>query len=156
MTWLSDAHAMEQSMASILQHHIRDARNAPELRDRLELHLGQTRRHAEQVRTCLELLGTAPSVLKAATAGAMGMLQGMSTGAFRDEQVKNAIADYTMEHFEMGCYSALAASADEAGLPEIAATCREIFGDEAEMADWLEEHIPHIARTHIQQTPAMR
>lgn len=141
-------------MTSVLQHHIRDARDAPEWRERLERHLDETRRHAEQVRTCLELLGTTPSMLKAATAGAMGMLQGMSTGVFRDEQVKNAIADYTMEHFEMGCYSALAAAADEAALPEIAEACREIFGDEAEMADWLEEHIPDIARMHIHQSAA--
>ncbi len=84
--------------------------------------------------------------------GAMGMMQGMSTGMFRDELVKNAIADYAMEHFEMACYSALASAAEDAGLTELAQTCREIFGEEAEMADWLEEHIPEVTRLHLQST----
>jgi ferritin-like metal-binding protein YciE len=156
IAWLSDAHAMEQSLTRVLQQHIKDARDAPEMRERLERHLDETRRHAERVRSCLELLGTTPSTMKALAGGAMGMIEGMSTGMFRDERVKNAIADYAMEHFEMGCYSALAAAADDAGFAEIARTCREIFGEEADMADWYEEQIPEIARMHLQQSAAAR
>ncbi len=152
IVWLSDAHAMEQSLTNVLQQHIKDARELPELRERLELHLEETRRHAERVRSCLETLGSSPSTMKSMAGGAMGVMQGMSTAMFRDELVKNAIADYAMEHFEMACYSALASAAEDAGLGEIAQTCREIFGEEAEMADWLEEHIPEVTRLHLQST----
>lgn len=154
LTWLSDAHAMEQSLASVLQHHIKDAREMPEMRERLERHLDETRQHAERVRSCLETLGSSPSAMKAIAGSAMGRVEAMSTAMFRDELLKNAIGDYAMEHFEMGCYSALAAAAEEAGLADIAETCREIFGDEAEMADWLEERIPELARVHLQHSAA--
>jgi ferritin-like metal-binding protein YciE len=150
--WLKDAHAMEQSLANVLQQHIKDARDFPDIRERLEQHLDETRRHGERVRSALESLGDSPSTLKSAAGASMGFMQGMATGMFRDELVKNAIGDYAMEHFEMACYSALAAAADEAGLPDIAQTCREIFGEEAEMADWLEEQIPEVTTVHLQQT----
>ena len=86
----------------------------------------------------------------------MGAMEGMSTSVFRDELVKNAIGDYAMEHFEMACYSALASAADDAGFTEIAQTCREIFGEEAEMADWLEEQIPELTRLHLHSAAASR
>jgi ferritin-like metal-binding protein YciE len=82
------------------------------------------------------------------------LLQGISGRIFGDQLVKNVIADYAMEHFEMACYSALATAAEEAGLSDIARTCREIFGEEAEMADWLEEQIPEAARSHLHLTAA--
>ena len=147
--WLADAHAMEQSLTNVLQQHAKEARDLPELRERLELHLEETRRHSERVRSCLETLGSSPSTMKSVAAGVMGAMQGMSTRIFRDEIVKNAIGDYAMEHFEMACYSALASAAEDAGLTEIAQTCREIFGEEAEMADWLEEQIPELTRMHL-------
>jgi ferritin-like metal-binding protein YciE len=152
--WLKDAHAMEQSLANVLQQHIKDARDLPEIREHLQQHLEETWRHADRIRSSLESLGDSPSAIKSAAGASMGFLQGMATGMFRDELVKNAIADYTMEHFEMACYSALATAADDAGLIEIAQTCREIFGEEAEMADWLEEQIPELTRMHLQQTAA--
>jgi ferritin-like metal-binding protein YciE len=122
----------------------------------LEQHLGETRRHADRIRSCLESLGESPSAIKSAAGASVGFLQGMSTAMFRDERVKNAIEDYAMEHFEMACYSALATAADDMGLLNIAQTCREIFGEEAEMADWLEEQIPEVTRMHLQQAAASR
>jgi ferritin-like metal-binding protein YciE len=156
LAWLTDAYAMEQSLTQVLQQHIRDAADWPEMRERLERHLEETRGHAERVRGALESLGSVPSTMKAAAGSLMGMLEGMSTGVFRDERVKNAIADYTMEHFEMACYSSLAAAAEDAGYAEVAQTCREIFGEEAEMADWLEEQIPEVTRQHLHEGAGTR
>lgn len=154
--WLRDAYAMEQSLANVLQQHIKDAQDMPEMRERLERHLEDTRSQAERVRACLDSLDESPSAIKSAAGSAMGFMQGMSTGLFRDELVKNTIADYTMEHFEMACYSSLASAAEDAGFADIAQTCREIFSEEAEMADWLEEQIPEITRLHLQQAAASR
>lgn len=156
IAWLRDAHAMEQILANALAQQLKDTRNIPELRGRFEQHLDETRRHADRVRICLESLGETPSLVKSWAGAAMGFMEGMSTGAFRDELVKNVVADYAMEHLEMAVYSALATTAEDAGLIEIARTCREIFGEEAEMADWLEEQVPEVARMHLQQTAGIR
>lgn len=147
---------MEQSLANVLQQHVKDARDIPEIGERLQQHLEETRRHSDRVRSCLETLGESSSAIKSAAGASIGFLQGISTGMFRDEMVKNAVTDYAMEHFEMACYSALASAADEAGFPYISQTCREIFGEEAEMADWLEEQIPEITRMYLQQAAIVR
>jgi ferritin-like metal-binding protein YciE len=151
MTWLRDAHAMEQSMEQVLTRHVDAARENPALHERLDQHLIETRRHAQLVRHCLERLGDKPSMIKSIAGGFMGAMQGMSTGVFQDEIVKNALADYAMEHFEIGCYSSLIAAADDAGLDEIRQTCGEILREETAMATWFEEQIPGLTRLYLHQ-----
>jgi len=156
ITWLRDAHAMEQSLTSVLERHIVAARDLPEVRKRLEEHLEETRGHAERVEECLESLGASPSTLKSMAGGFMGAMQGMSTGVFQDEIVKNALADYAMEHFEMACYSSLIAAAEDAGLTEISRTCSAILREEAQMGNWLEEQIPELTRIFTHRSAAAK
>jgi ferritin-like metal-binding protein YciE len=147
--WLRDAHAMEQSLEKVLMAQLHTVGPHPELRDRLDQHLGETRQHSERVRRCLESLGETPSALKNVAGGAMGLLQGMSTAIFRDDVLKNVITDFAMEHFEIACYRSLRVAANDAGLPEIAAACEEILKEETAMAEWLEEQIPDLTREHL-------
>ena len=149
VAWLRDAHAMEHSLEQVMIRHVAAASDYPEIQERLQQHLDQTRQHRTLVEECLESLGTKPSLVKAVAGGFMGAVEGMSTGVFQDELVKNALADYAMEHFEIACYSALVAAADDAGLTEIGYTCSEILREEVEMADWLEEQIPVLTRMYL-------
>jgi ferritin-like metal-binding protein YciE len=149
ITWLKDAHAMEQSLESVLKRHIEDAQDFPAIRERLKEHLEETRSHAVRVRECLEGLGQQPSALKSAAGGFMGMMQGMSTAVFQDELVKNALADYAMENFEIACYTSLLTAAEDAGLTEVAATARDILLEEEAMADWFRAQIPQITRMFL-------
>lgn len=153
ITWLRDAHAMERSMASVLERHIAEAQDYPALRERLEQHLAETRHHARRVEGCLHSLNATPSTAKDVAANFMGAMQGMSTAIFRDELVKNTLAEYAMEHFEIACYSSLIAAAEDAGLVDIAHTCSDLLREEAAMAIWLEDEIPKVTR-HYMQHPA--
>lgn len=155
ITWLRDAHAMEQGQENLLQSQIREARDIPEMQQRLQQHLTETRGHRERVAAALAQLGEAPSAVKSIAGGFMGMLEGLSTAMFRDMMVKNLIADYAMEHFEIACYRALRVAANEAGLTELATTCEGILKEETAMAEWLEEQIPDVTRAHL-NAPATR
>jgi ferritin-like metal-binding protein YciE len=150
VTWLRDAHAMERNMESVLERHINEAQDHPALRDRLLAHLAETRHHARRVEGCLELLNATPSTAKDVAANLMGAMQGISTVMFRDEVVKNVLAEYAMEHFEIACYSSLIAAAEEAGLVDIAHTCSDLLREEAAMAIWLEDEIPKLTRRYIE------
>ena len=154
ITWLRDAHAMEQSLASVLERHIKEAADFPDIRERLSQHLDETRRHAQHVEECLRSLDATPSTIKSIAGTFMGAVQGLSTAVFQDELVKNALAEYAMEHFEIACYSSLIAAADEAGLTEIASTCGEILREEVAMVAWLEDQIPAITRLFLHQSAA--
>jgi ferritin-like metal-binding protein YciE len=156
ITWLRDAHAMERSMESVLERHIADAAEQPLLRERLERHLVETRQHAQRVEGCLEALNATPSTTKDLAANFLGALQGMSSALFRDEVVKNTLAEYAMEHFEIACYSSLIAAAENAGLIDLAHTCSELLREEAAMAIWLEDEIPKITRRYLEQPASVR
>jgi ferritin-like metal-binding protein YciE len=146
VSWLNDAYAMEHAMIPVLENHAKDAGDDAEARSRMELHVEQTRRHAELVEGCLERLGSSTSALKKGAASVLGTLQSVATGMFRDEAIKNALSDYATEHFEIAAYRALAEAARQAGEADIEEVCEEIRRDEEEMASWLEERIPTIVR----------
>jgi ferritin-like metal-binding protein YciE len=150
-TWLNSAFSMEQSLAQVLENHAKDAADFPEIRSRIEQHIEETRRHADRVAECIQLLGEKPSATKSLVGNVMGMVQGASTGVFKDELVKNALADFASEHFEIASYRSLIAAAEELGKTEIAQICRENLRDEEAMAQWLGENIPVITRTFLQQ-----
>lgn len=152
--WLNDAYFMEQSLAKVLENHADDARDLPDVRERDLQHLYETRRHAEKLERCLDLLGEKPSMMMGAMGTVMGKMQGMATGLFVDEIMKNFLSDYAMEHFEIGCYRSLIAAADEAGRPEIVQICEGILKEEEAMAKWLAERIPDVARMTLLQASA--
>jgi ferritin-like metal-binding protein YciE len=142
---------MERALEQNLENHAKDAADFPEIRTRIEQHIQETQRHAELIRGCLAQLNESPSTVKAWWGSMMGKAQGVSTGMYADEPVKNILADYAAEHFEIACYTSLIAAAEELRLEGIAETCREILREEEEMADWLCANIPAITQLHLQQ-----
>lgn len=150
-TWLNSAYSMEQSLAQVLENHAKDAKDHPEIQQQFERHIEETQRHAELVRECLERLGEKPSMMKSMIGSISGMVQGASTGMFRDELIKNFLADFAAENFEIACYRSLLTAAEELEQPEIAEICLDILQEEEAMAQWLEERIPAITRMTLQQ-----
>jgi ferritin-like metal-binding protein YciE len=148
IAWLNDAHAMENALIQILEHQIKDAKDYPQVQGKLQQHLEQTRRHAELVKGCVERMGSSTSAVKKGMASLFGQMQALSTGPAQDEMVKNALADYAAENFEIASYTALIRATQELGDQETARVCQQILGDEQEMASWLQQNLP----TLVQQT----
>ena len=46
---------MEQSIAQVLENHVKDAKNNPQLQAKLQEHLDQTPRQADLVKDCLNV-----------------------------------------------------------------------------------------------------
>ncbi len=66
--------------------------------------------------------------------------------------VKDLLDAYSMEHFEIACYTALAAAAEKAGLDQVANVCRSIIPDEEKMADRLLDNIPSEVTSYLSET----
>jgi ferritin-like metal-binding protein YciE len=146
ISWLNDAYGMEQSLVQVLERHAMDAQSHPQMQARLQQHLEETRRHAELVKSCIQRLGSDTSTLKSGMATIMGAVQGMSTRAAKDELIKNALADYSAEHFEIASYTSLISAAMALGDTETAQVCQEILRDEEAMESWLTQQIPLITQ----------
>lgn len=147
--WLNDAFLMENSIIEVLEDHIKDARDFPELRQRLSEHLVETHAHAENVKSCIESLGGSVATANSALSDALGKLKCVLAGMYSDELVKNSLSEYMMEHFEIGCYHSLIAAAQECGENEVAEICGHILEEEQRMADWVYAEIPNITRQHL-------
>lgn len=144
LSWLNDAHAMESALVQILEHQVKDAKDFPTVQSRLEQHLGETRRHAQMVQECVQNLGGSTSSVKSGFASLFGQMQALSTGAAQDEMVKNGLADYAAENFEVASYEALIAAATEIGDTQTASVCRQIMQEDQAMADWLQQNLPTV------------
>jgi ferritin-like metal-binding protein YciE len=151
IAWLNDAHGMENALVEILEHQIQDAQDYPQVQAKLEQHLEQTRRHAQMVKDCVEKLGGSTSALKTGMAKLFGQMQAVSTGAARDEMVKNALADYAAENFEVASYTALVNAAQQLNDQQTAMVCQQILREDEEMARWLQQNLPTLVQQTVQQ-----
>lgn len=154
LAWLNDAYGMENALIQTLQNHARDAKNYPQMQAKLDQHLAQTRRHADMVKSCIERLGGSTNSVKTTLGAMMGKVQGLSTGPAADEVVKDGLADFAAENFEIASYTALIAAAQQLGDRETVATCQQILREEQEMARWLEENLPTTTRETINRLTA--
>lgn len=148
--WLNDAYAMENALIQVLENHAKDAQDHPQVQNGIQEHIETTRRHAHRVEECIQRLGGDTSTLKTGMANISGTLQGMSTGVAEDELVKNAIADYAGEQFEIASYRALIAAAEELGDQETVRACQENLREDEAMAQWLEQQLPTITQGFLQ------
>ena len=155
IAWLNDAHAMELGIAQVLERHVEEAKDHPQMQTGLQRHLEQTRRHAELVKGCVERMGGETSGIKSGMASVMGAVQGMTTKLAKDELIKNALHDYGTEHFEIACYTSLIAAAENLGDQETVRVCQEILRDDQAMADFLFQQIPLVTIEMLQMEHTM-
>lgn len=138
IAWLGDAHAMEVGIVTTLEKHIADAGGLPKVRAALKKHLAETKKHATAVKQALKSLDAGHPVIREGISKVVNAVAGIGTSLAKDTPVKNAIADFATEHFEIACYTSLAQTADAVGEKKIAATCRAILKEEQAMAKTLE------------------
>lgn len=136
--WLGDAHAMEMGIVTTLEKHIVDAKGLPKVRAALTNHLRETKRHAAEMKKALTSLGGSHPIVREGVSKLANLAAGLITSAAKDTIVKNAIADFTTEHFEIACYRSLILTATALGETKIAASCKEILKEEEAMAALLE------------------
>jgi ferritin-like metal-binding protein YciE len=147
--WLGDAHAMEVGIVSTLEKHIADAKGQPKVRAALTKHLRETKRHATEMKKALASMGGTHPIIKEGVSKLANLAAGLVTTAAADTTVKNAIADYATEHFEIACYNSLIFTATALRETKIAAACRAILKDEQAMAKALEGQLRAINDTYL-------
>src|SRR5215211_2578988 len=98
IAWLDDAHAMESGLIPILQNHAAHfGDRIPEASRRLQQHVIETQRHVQRLQECLRMLNASPSGVKSTLSSVIGSIEGATTAVFRDQLVKDALADYASE-----------------------------------------------------------
>lgn len=155
MSWLRDAHAMEEQAEQMLSSLARRIESYPELKTQIERHLEVTRSQAERLRGCIDRRKGAPSAIKTTMARMLGVAQGLSGLFVGDEVVKGVLATYTFEHMEIASYKILIATAGKLGDAETKQVLEEILREEEQMAKWLEAHLDPVTQQYLgrEETP---
>lgn len=150
--WLNDAYAMERGIEITLRKQAdnEDAHRA--LRERARIHLEETTEHADRVSRCLDMLGSSPSTLKTVTGQVLELGKGLTTKFARDERVKDFLAAYGTEYFEVACYKSLIAAATAAGEEEILPLLEQNLKEDSAMASWLDMNVATITRDYLFNT----
>lgn len=152
--WLRDAHAMEQQAETMLNAQLGRLENYPELRQRIEQHVEETKGQAERLRAILDNRADGSSAIKDASGKLMAMAQSFSGVFAGDEVMKGSLASYTFEHMEIASYRILIAAAEQLGEGDIVRACEENLREELAMADWLKDHIGPTTRTFLARREA--
>ena len=149
IAWLRDAYAMEQNAAQMLDQAGKTEGMPPGMEARVRQHIDQTHRHAQLVEECLHRLDSDTSGAKTAVGKVSGFMSGFTAGMHSDAIVKQCLAGYAMEHFEIACYRSLVAAAEALGEEQVAQTCRRILAGEQEFASWVESQIPEVTQQYL-------
>ncbi|MBA4265053.1 MAG: hypothetical protein C0453_08225 [Comamonadaceae bacterium] len=149
MTWLRDAHAMEEQAEKMLSNTAQRIESYPTFKEKLLQHLEETRRQRELIRTCIDRRGGDTSTLKDLTAKMVGMGQALSGLFVDDEVVKAAMASYTFEHFEIASYRSLIKAAEVVGDLQTAQVAQQLLKEEQAMADWMAAELPAITAEYL-------
>jgi ferritin-like metal-binding protein YciE len=149
MSWLRNAHAMEEQAETMLKTLAGRTGDYPDVKARIEQHLTETQRQAEALEGCIKRRGGDTSTLKDMAGKMVAFGQGMSGMFVEDEIVKGAMASYTFEHMEASAYRVLIAAAEAAGDMQTKAVCERILQEELSMASDLERHLPDLTRRYL-------
>ncbi|MFN2508872.1 MAG: DUF892 family protein [Chthoniobacterales bacterium] len=149
IAWLNDAYAMERGLQVTLRKQAENEDVHRAVRERARIHRDETEEHANRIARCLEILGSAPSALKSATGQMTELAKGLTTMFARDERVKDFLAAYGSEYFEVACYKSLIAGATAAGEEAIVPLLTQNLKEDTAMAEWLDMNIEAITRDYL-------
>ncbi|MFW5955722.1 MAG: ferritin-like domain-containing protein [Rhodothermales bacterium] len=152
--WLRDAHAMEEQAQSILKRQSKRLENYPELRNRIDRHIEETRDQKLRLERLLDRFDGGPSAVKDTVSKVLGNMSAIFNAAASDEVVKNSIANYAFEHFEIASYRSLIAAAEAVGDDVVARECRSILAEEEAMASWMEDHLAQVTKSFLSREEA--
>jgi ferritin-like metal-binding protein YciE len=138
--WLSDAHAMEIEVASLLETQSRRMHDHPDLKTRFELHLRETQAQRQKLEPYLE---RNPRVVAQSAKSDSG---DADEPMDRDELLKFATNFYVSKYREIAAYRVLLSAAEAVEDSEVAELCEEMLWIEDAMAAWLRVKLPELVR----------
>jgi ferritin-like metal-binding protein YciE len=147
---LRDAHAMERQAQEMLERQISRLRHYPRVEDRLRTHLQETAEQIRRLDEALTVVGEGRSALKDIAMSVAGDMTALLNALSGDAIVKNSLANYAFEHFEIASYESLLAMAEAAKQTSCIGLLRPSLHEERAMADWLADNLREVTLRHLE------
>lgn len=141
ITGLRNQHAVENQAVALLSRQVERLENYPEMEARMRQHIDESKAQAQRIEELLGQLGASHSAVKDAGLSFMGNMAALAHTVAQDEVLKNTMANFAFEHFEMAAYKSLLALTDAVGQSRAQAALKQSLGEEVAMAEWIDQHI---------------
>lgn len=146
---LRNAHAMEKQALSIMQPQLKRLEHYPEVSALLDRHIRETEGQIARIDQILDGLGESASGLKDTMLSFSGSMAAMTHTLATDEILKNSMANFAFEHFEIAAYTALITAADLAGQSAAIPLLQQNLDEEKAMAAAIEAGLPGVVRQYV-------
>jgi ferritin-like metal-binding protein YciE len=154
VTGLVNAHALEAQAIQLINRQVERIENYPEMRERLRLHGRESQQQQQRLAQILDGLGTSPSTLKDIGTSIMGNMAAIGHALAQDEVVKNTLANFAFEHFEIASYRSLLIMAEAAGDTAAPRLLQQSLEEEIAMARWIEDNLEATTRRYMKRETA--
>ncbi len=141
VTGLKNAHAMERQALSIMKPQVSRIENYPEVARRLEEHIQETNGQISRLEELLEQLDEDHSSLKDMALSLAGSMAAVGHTIAGDEILKNSLANFAFENYEIAAYTSLLTIAELGGFPHAIAPLQSNLEEEQLMAGWLDNNL---------------
>jgi ferritin-like metal-binding protein YciE len=146
VTGLVNARALETQAIELLSRQVERLESYPEVEQVLRRHITESEQQRERLDGILASLGTSNSSVKDFVTGLMGNMAALAHAPMQDEIMKNTLANYAFEHFEIASYKSLLVLADIAGDNQAPTALRQSLQEEERMAQWCADNLEHVVR----------
>ena len=151
VTGLKNAHALENQALELMNRQVERIENYPEVKAKLQEHIEETHNQIARLESLLESLGESRSVLKDNVLSLTGNLAAIAHAFTQDEIVKNSIANFAFENFEIASYKSLIQLAQETGHQQAQHPLQETLREEEAMAAWVDKHLPDVTHKYLER-----
>lgn len=152
ITGLRNAHAMESQALSVIDAQLGRLESYPEITAMLHQHRRETEGQIARLDQIFESFGETASSLKDTAMSAMGSMHAMGHALASDEVLKNHMADYMFEHFEIAAYTALIAMARTLGATTALPLLEQNLEEERRFQQMLIDSLPGVTEKFLQRT----
>jgi ferritin-like metal-binding protein YciE len=153
-TGLRNQHAVENQALELMERQVGRLENYPEVAARIRQHIEETREQAQRLEQLLADLGSSPSTVKDTFMSAVGNMMALMHAPAPDEIVKNTLANFAFEHYEIASYRALLVMAELAGHTAAIGPLKQSLAEEQAMADWISQNMAGAIRKFFARSEA--
>ena len=151
VTGLKNAHALENQALELMNRQVERIENCPDIKAKLEQHIQETHNQIQRLERILDALGESRSVLKDNALSLTGNMAAIAHAFTQDEIVKNSIANFAFENFEIASYKSLIQLAGDTGHHEAEQPLQETLREEESMASWIDGHLSDVTHTYLER-----
>jgi ferritin-like metal-binding protein YciE len=151
---LRNQHAVENQAIELLERQVGRLENYPEMEERMRRHIEESREQARRLEDLLSQFDTSHSRVKDTVMSLVGNMAALGHTVAPDEVLKNSLANFAFEHYEIASYMSLLTLAELAGHGPSRAALQTSLDEEKQMAQWIADHLDPTVRRFVERSAA--